>query len=270
VSIRNVAVQGFTSGIVLNKVDNSVVSNVTLTNNHSGIYLGESKSNQIIGCSIVYNVEGISLGSNSNNNIISNNYVHTDQNLLKISNSQNNLVSSNIFSNSLWAVYIQYSTADDNASDTLPTGNFFFQNNFLNNSQQAFVLDVCSPNSTLTFPNFWSHNGQGNYFDDYLTKYPNASEIDLKGIGDAAYFLAVNNVDEYPLIEPVNIDILQTSPSTEQITLTLSPTPTPTQTGAILSETEQNAVSPIVIITVAIVAFVIIAVLSLSYFRRQH
>jgi hypothetical protein len=40
----------------------------------------------------------------------------------------------------------------------------------------------------------------GNYWSDYLTKYPNASQIDHTGIGNAPYVINSNNTDRYPLM----------------------------------------------------------------------
>jgi len=40
----------------------------------------------------------------------------------------------------------------------------------------------------------------GNYWDDYLTRYPDAKEIDGSGIGDTPYFIYQKNQDNYPLL----------------------------------------------------------------------
>jgi hypothetical protein len=40
----------------------------------------------------------------------------------------------------------------------------------------------------------------GNYWSDYLTKYPNASEVGNTGIGDTPYIIDANNVDNFPLM----------------------------------------------------------------------
>jgi hypothetical protein len=45
--------------------------------------------------------------------------------------------------------------------------------------------------------NQWDYLGEGNYWNDYTTKYPNATR--LNGIWDTPYVIDENNVDNYPL-----------------------------------------------------------------------
>jgi hypothetical protein len=42
----------------------------------------------------------------------------------------------------------------------------------------------------------------GNYWSDYQTIYPNASEIDSSGIWNTPYVIDANNTDHYPLMSP--------------------------------------------------------------------
>ncbi|UCC59173.1 MAG: hypothetical protein JSW14_04915 [Candidatus Bathyarchaeum sp.] len=42
----------------------------------------------------------------------------------------------------------------------------------------------------------------GNYWSDYQTRYPNATEVGTSGIGDIPYIINENNQDNYPLMEP--------------------------------------------------------------------
>jgi hypothetical protein len=74
--------------------------------------------------------------------------------------------------------------------------NVFTQNNFLcDNSADDRLIAVNSAN-------FWDNGSVGNYWIDYLTRYPNASEIGNTGIGDTPYVLGADNVDRYPLMYP--------------------------------------------------------------------
>jgi hypothetical protein len=70
--------------------------------------------------------------------------------------------------------------------------NTIFQNSFSNNLQQASLL----PNLF----NYWDDGSKGNYWSDYLIKYPNATELDATGIGDTPYVIDANNTDHYPFI----------------------------------------------------------------------
>jgi hypothetical protein len=74
--------------------------------------------------------------------------------------------------------------------------NVFTQNTFLcDNSADDRLIRVHSAN-------FWDNGSLGNYWSDYLTKYPNASEIGSTGIGDTPYVIDADNVDRYPIMYP--------------------------------------------------------------------
>jgi hypothetical protein len=65
----------------------------------------------------------------------------------------------------------------------------------------------------------WDNSSVGNHWSDYLTKYPNASEIGNTGIGDTPYVIDADNIDHYPLMDPVDntvpaIEVLSPSPGT--------------------------------------------------------
>jgi hypothetical protein len=53
--------------------------------------------------------------------------------------------------------------------------------------------------------NVWDDSKEGNYWSDYVTRYPNATEIDGSGIWDTTYVISENNQDSYPLMSPVAI-----------------------------------------------------------------
>jgi hypothetical protein len=49
----------------------------------------------------------------------------------------------------------------------------------------------------------WDNGSVGNYWSNYKSKYPNASEIGTTGIGDTPYVIDEKNIDHYPLMYPV-------------------------------------------------------------------
>jgi hypothetical protein len=53
--------------------------------------------------------------------------------------------------------------------------------------------------------NVWDNRSVGSYWNDYLTKYPNASEIGNTGIGDTPYVIDTDNVDNFPLMAPFEV-----------------------------------------------------------------
>lgn len=75
------------------------------------------------------------------------------------------------------------------------SNNIIYHNNFINNTAGASVYNSI---------NQWDDgypNG-GNYWSDYLRKYPNASMIDKSGIGNTPYFVNELDRDRYPLMKP--------------------------------------------------------------------
>ena len=84
---------------------------------------------------------------------------------------------------------------------------------FNNNFSQNNILCSYVPNPFYNSTDHWDNGSVGNYWSDYLTKYPNASEIGNSGIGDKSYVIDSDNVDRYPLVYPYDIenDVLVTS-----------------------------------------------------------
>jgi parallel beta-helix repeat protein len=83
------------------------------------------------------------------------------------------------------------------------SNNAIYHNNFLSNRIQVQIQDPYNP-----VVGKWD-NGRafgGNYWSDYLLKYPNATEIGNSGIGDTPYVIDANNRDNYPLMAPFDID----------------------------------------------------------------
>jgi hypothetical protein len=99
--------------------------------------------------------------------------------------------------------------------------NIFFENNFKNITWARKVYPPIGPNSIFggSENNLWDNSSVGNYWSDYTERYPNASEIGNTGIGDTPYIINADNVDNYPLVVPVDntapaIEILSPAPGT--------------------------------------------------------
>lgn len=110
------------------------------------------------------------------------------------------------------------------------SGNMVFHNNMIDNSQQVVVGRTCAnvqyyeegtiENGTATVS--WDNGEIGNYWSDYQTKYPDATEIDNTGKGNTPYIIDQNNTDYYPLINPIKTfisDSLKTSDSLLETTI---------------------------------------------------
>jgi nitrous oxidase accessory protein len=75
--------------------------------------------------------------------------------------------------------------------------NTFYHNNFINNNNTIYV-----ENANLTAKsNFWDNGKEGNYWDDY-----NGTDANRDGIGDTPYIINGENVDNYPLMAPYDME----------------------------------------------------------------
>jgi parallel beta-helix repeat protein len=152
-------------GVNLNSsVHNVLQGNNVLNSAWDGIYLGSSAYNTI---------SGNTLSGNSNAGIDL--YSSSDYNVLSANNVTANVAYGVILGSSL--------------------GNWIFHNNFVNNTHQA---SGSGPFNT------WDdgYPAGGNYWNDYKTRYPNATQIDGSGIWNLYYVIGVNNTDNYPLMTP--------------------------------------------------------------------
>jgi hypothetical protein len=80
--------------------------------------------------------------------------------------------------------------------------NLFALNNFYgtSNSSISYVGEVITPST-----NIWSDKGLGNYWGNYQTRYPGATEVGNTGVGSIPYVIDENNIDSYPLISIYDI-----------------------------------------------------------------
>ena len=80
--------------------------------------------------------------------------------------------------------------------------NVIYHNSFVNNNAKDEGLQVSIPSGR---GNVWDNGTAGNYWSDYITRYPNASEVGSSGIGDTPFYINENNFDRYPHMESVTI-----------------------------------------------------------------
>ncbi len=209
-----------------------------------GIQLSGS-SNLVLNNTIVYG--SINLAGDSDYNFIEKNNCGS----ISISSSYNNTVCGNYISGTLGFVgsynifYGNYMQGIELGNQYMDTpNNTFYENNF-DFTDGKNVLVYVGVLSSLIFDN----GTVGNYWSDYLTEYPNATEIDNSGIGDTPYVIYFTNgnnsatgytyvlsdidnytltlTDRYPLMSPVNISSIQIQLPTWANTTVPSPLPTP-------------------------------------------
>jgi len=166
---------------------NTVSNNIITKNGGSGIAM-QGYQNTVTNNTINRNIRAIGYGG-SYSAIYNNKLESNTESGLFLAGSDN-IISSNDFSKNKYGVFVTTQLG-------APHGNSFYQNNFKSNNNNAF-------DNSSSFAEQWNNEKlNGNYWSDYQTKYPNASESSISGVGDTAYYIAPNNTDYYPLLNPL-------------------------------------------------------------------
>ena len=163
---------------------NITVRNLEISNTTIAIEFWNTNESKIVNCNLASNHIGIFLQNSSNNAIYGNN----------IANSYGGI-------GLLWS-----------------DGNVVYLNNFIGNDEHVYlsfsVNNVWSSPSPLNYTyndaNFTGY--LGNYWDDYA-----GSDSDGDGVGDTPYQIDSENVDNYPLMEPVENYVFDVTPPTLQV-----------------------------------------------------
>ena len=182
--------------------DNILVGNNITNNRFSGIQLRECQSISVIGNTITNNgVHGIGLMENANKNTISENHIeHNTIGIFVEDASENLIVGNTILENDDWGMQLK----EGQHSNTI------YHNYFIDNRKWKEGLQVSIPGLDEAgvwisgHANVWDDGERGNYWSGYLTRYPNATEIDNLGTGDTQFYINPNNVDNHPVME-VNV-----------------------------------------------------------------
>jgi parallel beta-helix repeat protein len=218
------ALQGNESGIGVDLSNhNSVaVKNLQISHFDNGIYLLGSSNNTVSGNQFTNNTNGITLLYSADNNTISGNIITNNTNSTSLlafpanyagsaifmNQVLGNVISGNTITNSIYGIMtyeVSYNRIIGNKIannsygiySTFNAKHVVYGNNFINNNAQV----VYSSPSIST----WDNGTAGNYWSDYITRYPNAKEIDSSGIGDTPYVIDANNQDHFPLMKTVVI-----------------------------------------------------------------
>jgi hypothetical protein len=101
---------------------------------------------------------------------------------------------------------------------TWASKNAIYHNNFINNTEVLSTWEL--GNQTVgTWDGGFPYGGD--YWSDYLLKYPDAREINGTGLGDTPYAIDSYNQDNYPLMSPINIPISANLPQLETLTISI-------------------------------------------------
>jgi parallel beta-helix repeat protein len=238
-TVKNISINAFVIGIYLYYYSNQSTifgNNITNCIDH-GIYVLRSNNNSIFGNSLSGSGQsGIQVVESSNNSIHENN-ITANGNGIGMGASDYNTIYQNIIAKN------SYAFSFDGASR-----NIIYESNIIDNGNQVYAWRSS---------NDWDNGSIGNYWSDYKTRYPNATEIDVSGIGNTPYKINTLpddyvNADKYPILKE-NIMPEDSSPTPNPTTSPTSPsasgTPNPTlsPTASVTpsnSQTQQPTLEP--------------------------
>jgi len=188
VKCDNIVVEGLNLsrtdvGVELLETSNSTISGNNITaNKWDGILLYPSSSyNSVSGNNITANHDyGIALDSSSGNSISGNNITANNHYGIALGSSSGNSISENNVTNNGGGISLLYCS-----------NNIIFHNNFINNTIQVESYESAD---------IWDDGSRGNYWSDYLTKYPNATGVDSSGVWNTPYVIDMSNTDHYPFM----------------------------------------------------------------------
>ena len=235
--------------------NNLLISGNNITNNIGGI-TGYNTENVIIaGNNISENGYGINIGTCRNITVSENQISHNSIGGLNLIYYGPHFVYANNITRNGWGIRFAEACGNatvygnniaqnsvgvallnfPNAGDVVVSGvgNTIFANLFVNNTKQ-----VSREESSYNYPPTtsmgtdvvsWDNSTMGNYWDDYSGLDENED-----GKGDTPYVIDENNKDNYPLMNPVDLEVIPEFPSPSP-----EPTPTPIQ-----SPTPESTYSP--------------------------
>ncbi len=205
----------------------SLTENLIAFNNETGINLFDSWKNNVTANTIANNTGiGIKLWYGANENSFSKNNVTNNNIGILINDSfDNSIIENTIRENKEWGMRFE---SDQN-------NNIIWQNSFVDNRFAGDGLQVSVTGTGILEPkpgggNIWDNGTAGNYWSDYIARYPNATEVGSSETGDTPYFINENNIDHHPLMDPLE-NSATASPSTSP---SASLTPTSTQPTSLL------------------------------------
>lgn len=208
--------------------NNNTISGNSLTNSGYGVMLKQSTYNTVSKNNITGGY-GVTVDQGSSNSVSENNVSGSPYGIMLVDYASYNTVSKNNVNGSVWIGLRLYDHAGsndvlDNNVTNSGTGvdldrqcasnaiigndlafnaigisiddspdNRIYHNRIRNNTEQVYTDNT---------PNVWDNGfpSGGNFWSDYQTRYPNATEIDASGLGNTPYFIDSQDQDNYPII----------------------------------------------------------------------
>jgi parallel beta-helix repeat protein len=191
VTVKNLTIKDCSYGIYLTNAANVCIVNNTISETEKGI-LVTGDNNVIVQNHITVSGDAIGVVSSNNNSFVENYLSAPNRYAIVLEKSAHLTVFGNQIVNSQVGI-VCFNINWQGFSD-----NVFYCNNFINNTVNVANSQIFAPLPV----NGWDNGALGNYWSDYQTKYPNATEVDSSGTGDTPYVIDVENVDLHPLLSP--------------------------------------------------------------------
>lgn len=186
---RSIIDGGKTEVVVRVTANNVTITGFTMRNSSDlsgiGVLLYGANYCHITGNNIINNGQGIFFDSSSNNVVSENNITANSLKGIHLGFFTNgNVIYGNNITSNRYGIWLDFSY-----------GNLIYHNNFIGNTQQV---------SSFRSPNIWDdgYPSGGNYWSDYIERYPNAEELEGSGLWDTPYAIDEDNRDCYPLMHP--------------------------------------------------------------------
>jgi len=199
-------------GILVSKSTNNIVHENIFSNNIvSGVHLQDCQRNIVIENEITHNNPyGVCLKQQAESNTVSGNNIESNSIGIFVENSFENLIVGNtITRNTDWGIQL---TEDQH-------NNSIYHNSLIDNRQWQDGIQVSIPGVdeygewTPGYENVWDDGEKGNYWSEYSLRYPNATEIENSGTGNMQFFINPKNIDNHPLLEPIEPEVIPEFPS---------------------------------------------------------
>jgi len=240
VTVSNFNINGWEVGVLGAYNGNTIINNnISETERAIAIY---ADNYNLTGNYLANSIYGV--GVQGNNNSIQQNQIVNNYCGILIGSSSGVIIAENKIANNSTEVNTDSSSFQ------------IYLNDFIVRSTATIVTTTSDAFPGLpsggTMPP-WDNGSEGNYWSDYATKYPNATEIDHTGIGDTPYLIRsdLTVIDRYPFLTPITIQNIAIA------------SPMPTQQPKPFSVTW-------ILFGVVVVAIVLGAGLAVYFKKRNH
>jgi parallel beta-helix repeat protein len=227
-------------GIMGSGTENVTISSNNIDGNEYGVNIKQCKNITVENNTVFNNTIGLNLASYGFHKVYRNNIARNDVGIMFAEGCNNATVyENNLTENNVGVELLNFPYAGVGGFAVMGVGNIVCANNIVGNIRQAVAgtklqFEFIERSSNGTDIVSWDNGSVGNFWSDFQSRYPNASEAGSSGVWNTPYTIDAKSTDHYPLMS--KIDITATAPNPTQ-----TPIATPTQ---IPSQTSNSTQAP--------------------------